>query len=88
MSTDLDALAGKLRSQLLDLGVEASATSSGGSGGIELQLSSSAGQALSDALGALPKGQAAADSPADQEWEARSERVSEMEGFTGGDASD
>jgi hypothetical protein len=88
MSTDVHALADSLRSQLLELGIEVSATPASGSDAIALQLSPQAAQALSALLASSRKRLGTADSPADQEWEATSERVSEIEGFTGGDASD
>ena len=90
MSTDLHTLAENLRSQLLDLGVEASATATTGSDSLSVQLSADAAQKLSGLLDSYAKQPAPGgqESPADQEWEATSERVSEIEGFTGGDASD
>jgi hypothetical protein len=87
MPTDLKTLAGKLRLQLLDLDVEASAIPNSDSGGIELQLSPTAAQALSQILESSQKpARLGEQDPAEQEWEARSERVSEIEGFTGGEA--
>jgi hypothetical protein len=88
MSIDVHALADSLRSQLLDLGIEASAAPTSGSDAIALQLSPQAAQALGALLDSSRKRLSAPDSPADQDWEATSERVSEIEGFTGGDASD
>jgi hypothetical protein len=89
MPTDLHTLAGKLRLQLLDLDVEASAIPNNDSGGIELRLSPTAAQALSQILDSSQKpSRLGQEDPAEQEWEARSERVSEIEGFTGGEASE
>jgi hypothetical protein len=88
MPTDLHTLAGKLRLQLLDLDVEASAIPNSDSGGIELRLSPTAAQMLSQILESQKPSRLGEQDPAEQEWEARSERVSEIEGFTGGEASE
>jgi hypothetical protein len=87
MPTELLASAQTLQAQLLDLGVEASALPNNDS--ITLQLSPAAAQTLSGLLDSAHKPRLGEqETAADQEWEATSERVSEIEGFTGGEASD
>jgi hypothetical protein len=84
MSTDLNTLADTLRTQLGSLSNGASVAGSDGS--IEVQLTPDAAQALSAALASH---HASSESSAeDQEWNAVSERVSEIEGFTGGESGE